>query len=304
MIVNCATTYNLGAVKLGMYHGEEVLNVCSVTPLDLISTKVVRASAIFSWDLPAMRELCANALFYGCEVEVGGPAVTFNHKRLDLPGVRVHVGLHDCDEVQGTFPMTWTSRGCIRDCPWCIVPTIEGREMRPIAPIYAPMILDNNFLALPEYHIDAVLQEWSGKKVDWNQGLDARLYTPAFKEKVEKYDVRPTVWRFAYDFGGAKNAVRRAVEDLNHINHNRIRVYILFNHDESPPEARDRVEEIISWGASPYPMSYYPLDWEDRAYHVSPQWTYQEIVDFRRFFSRAHLWRSMTYEDYKPRKVA
>lgn len=164
---------------------------------------------------------------------------------------------------------------------------------------YAPMILDNNFLACSEKHVERVLQIYAGRKVDWNQGLDARLYTPAFRRRVEHWGVRPTVWRFAYDSGGVGRHVQRAIEDLP-APYNRIRVYLLFNHDEAPEEARARAEEIIAWGASPWPMAYRPLDWEDRGYYVSEGWTQRQVTDFRRFFSRAQLWRSMSFDGYQP----
>tara|TARA_Y100001951_G_C11285707_1_gene268534 strand:+ start:1218 stop:1757 length:540 start_codon:yes stop_codon:yes gene_type:complete len=169
---------------------------------------------------------------------------------------------------------------------------------------YAPLILDNNFLACSEAHQERVMQAWSGRKADWNQGLDARLYTPEFRQLVHKHGVRPTVWRFAYDSAGTGKHVQRAIEDLNAagIIYRKIMVYLLFNFNETPEEARSRAEEIIEWGASPWPMSYRPLDWESEDYYISPQWDRRQIIDFRRFFSRGQLWRSMSFNDYKPRK--
>lgn len=77
------------------------------------------------------------------------------------------------------------TRGCIRSCPWCIVPRKEGR-IRPAAAwrdIKRPssralVLLDNNVLAC-DFGLQQI--EEMGHEpvwVDFNQGLDARLITP------------------------------------------------------------------------------------------------------------------------------
>ena len=77
------------------------------------------------------------------------------------------------------------TRGCIRNCEWCIVPRKEG-SIRPAATweeVKRPdsrqiVFLDNNVLA-SEHGLEQIDQ--MGDKpvwVDFNQGLDARLITP------------------------------------------------------------------------------------------------------------------------------
>jgi hypothetical protein len=305
IIFNAAKTYNLATVKMSKKNPDALLiNSPSLpTPIDLMMADKINISAIFSWDLPRLRSVADNALFFGCKVLIGGPAVANNIKSLS----KYNIGYdHGAEYVEGDFSMTWTSRGCIRNCSWCIVPKIEGRTMIERDNLhYAPLVLDNNFLACSDKHIEKVLTLWSGKKVDFNQGLDARLYTPQFREQIEYYNIRPTVWRFAYDTGGVGRYVQKAIKDLTKsgVRHERIRIYLLFNHMEPPNEARERAEEIISWGASPFPMAYRPLDWEKEDYYTSPHWSREQIIDFRRFFSRAQLWRSMEFDNYKPRKT-
>jgi hypothetical protein len=294
-----------------LHPGALVINYPSKpTPIDyqLNHDNIVLISAIFSWDLPHLKEVVADACFYNQQIDIGGPAVMHNEANLTALDRCVRIKhYHDAEHVKGNFPMTWTSRGCIRNCPWCIVPTIEGRVMNEYDDLhYAPLILDNNFLACSDAHIERVLKIWSGRKVDWNQGLDARLYQPTFRKLVDRYQVNPITWRFAYDSDGVGRHVQRAIEDLRShaVTTRRIRVYLLFNHDETIPEAIDRANEIIEWGASPYPMAYRPLDWMSRDYYTSSDWTREKIIDFRRFFSRPWFWASMNFADYKPRKGA
>ena len=165
-VVNCSKTYNLAAKKLAVYyraqHDVEEYNPSSwPTPIDLHLSDQVLASAIFSWDLPRLRTLVKDAQFYGCDVQAGGPAVIHSASALEreIEADSIQTGLHACEETAGDYPMAWTSRGCIRDCPWCIVPSIEGRTMQEKKHLeYAPLILDNNFLACLPAHQERVMQ--------------------------------------------------------------------------------------------------------------------------------------------------
>lgn len=86
----------------------------------------------------------------------------------------------DCDHAIG-----FLTRGCIRNCPWCCVPRKEGkiRPYRTWREIKREdsrdiVFMDNNVLAC-EYEIDQ-MRDMIGQnvRVDFNQGLDARLITP------------------------------------------------------------------------------------------------------------------------------
>ena len=83
------------------------------------------------------------------------------------------------------YAIGFLTRGCIRRCPWCIVPQKEG-QIRPAATweeIKRPdsdriIFIDNNVLAC-EHGLQQI-EAMGGQRiwVDFNQGLDARLITP------------------------------------------------------------------------------------------------------------------------------
>lgn len=86
----------------------------------------------------------------------------------------------DCKHAIG-----FLTRGCIRHCPWCVVPRKEGaiRPYRTWREIKRPdsrdiVFMDNNVLACS--HGIEQIQKMIGQdvRVDFNQGLDARLITP------------------------------------------------------------------------------------------------------------------------------
>lgn len=101
------------------------------------------------------------------------------------------------DEIEATAPdysiypqfreaYGFLTRGCIRSCPWCIVPSKEGaiRVAGDVEQIAAGrrevVLMDNNFLAAPAAFVAEQLEKAArlGLKIDFNQGLDARLVTP------------------------------------------------------------------------------------------------------------------------------
>ena len=81
----------------------------------------------------------------------------------------------ECD-----YSIIWFSRGCIRNCPFCVVRRKEGRihsvEPKNLNPNGKFIkVMDNNFFANPNWR-DAVkqLQEWD-QPIDL-QGFDIRLF--------------------------------------------------------------------------------------------------------------------------------
>lgn len=80
------------------------------------------------------------------------------------------------------YAIGFLTRGCIRHCPWCVVPKKEGR-IRPYKTwreikrqdSRKIVFMDNNVLACP--HGIEQMRDMTGQdvRIDFNQGLDARL---------------------------------------------------------------------------------------------------------------------------------
>lgn len=86
---------------------------------------------------------------------------------------------------ENEYSIGYLSRGCIRNCAFCFIPQKEGRlklhsSLKEFYNKKLPkiMLLDNNFLALP--NCIELLEELkkTGKSITFKQGLDFRLLTP------------------------------------------------------------------------------------------------------------------------------
>lgn len=103
------------------------------------------------------------------------------------------------DEIEHTCPdyafaginysMGFLTRGCIRACPWCVVPKKEGK-IRPHADIEEfcrhrdVVLMDNNVLAHDHGIVQIEKMARRGLRVDFNQGLDARLIDKAIAQRL------------------------------------------------------------------------------------------------------------------------
>ena len=92
----------------------------------------------------------------------------------------------EVEEMKPKLNFGFTTRGCFRECPFCIVPRKEGK-LRVVGDIYdfwdgkskAIRILDNNILGNRK-HFEMICTQLSthNLKVDFTQGLDAGGKTP------------------------------------------------------------------------------------------------------------------------------
>ncbi len=195
----------------------------------------------------------------------------------------------------------FSSRGCIRKCPFCVVPKLEGM-IRPcitdiqnyVYPGHKRIIFwDNNFFASPNWK--KVLQDLNdlGIKVDFNQGLDARLIDD---EKARMLaDLKIPMLRMAYDYVGDKNSIMDSVELLSDygVRRRNIFIYTLYNfydsvnrlYNDTPEIFLMKIRTILQLGCVAYPMRFEPNSSLKKNQFISPNWTKEQlemIADARR----------------------
>jgi hypothetical protein len=250
-----------------------------------------------------------SSLIPDAKITVGGIYASIIPERIRsfFPQVNIQIGIHegaekyipdydilnDVEKWKGwNTSILFTSRGCIRKCPFCVVPKIEGEIKSTIEDIRhfifpdhkKVIVWDNNFLASPNWKM--MLNQFIelGLRVDFNQGLDARLID---EEKAALIaDLKPENIRMAYDYPGERNAAHKAVElfEDQGIRRRRIFFYVLYNfyqsgypYADTPEIFLDIIKDIAEMGSVSYPMRFEPLDSLSKGQFISPNWNTKRL---------------------------
>ena len=194
----------------------------------------------------------------------------------------------EIESVKARINYGYTTRGCIRKCPWCVVPVSEGK-LRVVGDIYDiwdgknkwVVLFDNNILADPN-HFDLICSQLIKEDlvVDFNQGLDIRLITPAICKQLEKLRFKKEV-RFSFDQPAMENVVRRKVLLLRRYHIPKFYFfYVLVGFNTTFEEDMHRLKLLKEWGCRPYVMRHTNTPKEKRyirlAQWVNMFWTFQK----------------------------
>lgn len=164
--------------------------------------------------------------------------------------------------------IVFTSRGCNNNCPWCIVPKIEGnlREL-PIMP--GNIIQDNNFLMTSRQHKDKVFEMLKTQRtVQFKGGLQSNLIDDHFVDAIRGLKI-DELW-LACDTDNALPQLKMACSKLIDAGFNRdkIKCYALIGDDMDKNEGRLR--EIYNAGAMPFAQLM--RDFTDTKTEYSKDW--------------------------------
>jgi len=214
-------------------------------PLWLPPADEVHISVTFTWDLDKARRLADVWGFYYPVVKVGGPALDAKPNGF-TPG---------CYLKQG---VTFTTRGCNGDCPWCLVKGREGRlvEIPNFAPGY--IIQDNNLLQASQCHLENVRAMLNSQRryAVLSGGIDARLVVGWRLEWLRS--LRISELFLAADTKAALGPLEKAVKRLG-LPRKKCRVYTLLAYGgETIDEATERLEAVWQMGALPFAQLYQP----------------------------------------------
>jgi len=254
-------------------------------------------SVVFTWDLPEAYQRAVWLRQLGYTVHAGGPACLLMPDYLARVAT-VNQGAEN-DMISLHNPnATFTSRGCVRLCPFCAVWRIEGqlRELNdwPVRPI----VCDNNLLACSRVHFDSVIDKLKPLRgIDFNQGLDARLLTEYHADRLAELDC---MVRLAFDSVSYEVDFMCAFEMLRAAGFpkHRIRVYVLVGFRDTPDDALYRLRTVAGLGIDPNPMRYNPLDTLRRDSYVGPNWTDSELTRYVRYWANLRYFRAVPFEDF------
>ena len=164
--------------------------------------------------------------------------------------------------------VVFTTRGCSNNCPWCIVPRLEGPLAElPVTP--GNIIQDNNFLQASRGHKDKVFDMLKHQRgICFKGGLQASLVDEHFVEAVRGLRIAE-LW-LACDTDAALEGFRRACGDLVKAGFRRekIKCYVLIGKDMGADEARLRA--VYGAGAMPFAQLY--RDFSDTKTEYGTEW--------------------------------
>lgn len=195
------------------------------------------------------------------------------------------------------YSMGFLTRGCDRKCPWCIVPEKEGRlrahaDFAEFLRHDRVVFLDNNVLG--HAHGIAQIEKLAGVgvKVDFNQGLDARLIDDGVARRLARLRWWKPV-RLACDTQGSMKEVQRAVALLRYHNCTpmRYRCYVLVREVE---DALERVKFLKGLRVDAFAQPY-----RDRK-GTPPT---GEQRHFARWVNHPAVIGSCTWEEYREGKM-
>lgn len=175
-------------------------------------------------------------LFPPCEIEIGGSGYDLETKLPDnIEYLKPDYSLYSNSD----YSLGFTTRGCIRKCPFCIVPQKEGK-IKVVAGLYdiwdkdheKIVLLDNNILAMPKHFFKVTSQiKKENLIVDFNQGLDCRLLTGLMAKELKS--LRRPILRFSFDNINYEKKVLQAISLLKKHGIERVMWYVLVGFDST-----------------------------------------------------------------------
>lgn len=232
-------------------------------------------TSLFTWDWGSLVESIKvfNGKFPTSEIMVGGMAASLLADKIEsVTGIKPHSGLYNEAEFyapdysmmfgrKSGISITSTTRGCPNKCSFCSVKELEpefyAKEEweKDINVDFGKIVFwDNNFLASPNFVRDCEKILALGKKVDFNQGLEARLYDEEKAKILARLNIDPL--RFAFDDIWQEQHVLKAIRLAKKYTEKEICVYALYNFEDSPEDLFYRIDLLNREGVLCFPMEY------------------------------------------------
>ena len=231
------------------------------------------------------------------------------------------------EDIRYTYPVRnayfgYASRGCVRKCAFCGVPKLEGpqREMPPLSELVNGItaahgvkkdlvLMDNNITASVRYRevmaeirdlgfeVGAKLTRPGSRpikrRVDFNQGVDARILakSPMYLREMATVCISPL--RIAFDHIGMRKVYQVAIRMAADNAITSLSNYMLYNFMDTPNDLYERMglnialNEELKVRIWSFPMRYQPVTLKDRS-HVGKNWNRYYLRSFQLMLQATH----------------
>lgn len=205
--------------------------------------------------------------------------------------------IEDCQLDYSIYPKCrttylWFSRGCVRNCPWCIVRQKEGWIKSTIPKNLNPLgnyitVQDNNFFESGNWWPAIQQLRYYNQPVDF-QGIDVRTITEGQSKTLTTLKHYKQI-KIAWDNPRDVKPFLSGLQTLtNFIKPYKIMCYVLIGHPgvhDAKDEDLSRVELLRDIGVDPFVMPYDKSD------------PYQK--KFARWVNHKAIFKSVKWEDYR-----
>jgi len=216
----------------------------------------------------------------------------------------------------------YASRGCIRKCHFCGVPKLEGDQrdaqsitalVKAIEARHGPkrdlMLMDNNVVASANYkEIIAEIRDLGFvpgaklsrpgrspvlRRVDFNQGVDARILCKdeMYLKEMSTICIKPL--RIAFDHLGVKKPYETAIRMSHNVGLHDLSNYMLYNFKDTPSDLYERMRlniklnEELGIRIFSFPMRFQPTDQPNRD-HVGDHWSKHQLRSMQVILQATH----------------
>lgn len=274
---------NLALMKISAWHKQQGDNVEFATMFNHYDR--IYKSKVFTFT--ADNNYCYNTDEY---IEGGTGYNLTTELPQNIDSICPDYSLYNCEYAYG-----FLTRGCIRKCEHCFVPEKEG-NIKSNADIQqflgnkkSAILMDNNVLAC-EHGIKQIEKIAKMKiKIDFNQGLDARLIDDSIAKLLSKIKWLSPV-RLACDSISMMESIRKAVELLRWHNcrPERYFIYVLI---KDINDTLERIKFIKGMALDPFGQVY-----RDKENKFKPTPMH---YDLERWINHKAIFKSVEWENYK-----
>lgn len=261
---------NVALMKLSAYHkrlGDDV----SLGWLPWEEPDLCYASKIF--------DFTPEPLLPECECIVGGSGyLTSNIEIEGFDKIMPDYSLYGCDYAIGRF-----SRGCPNRCPWCVVPKMDGEEVRKVADLRdfwqgqkVVRVLDDNLMQNKGLFTDACEQLHDAKVRTIWEALDIRLVDDDIAHALASVKLEKSI-HFAWDGPAQDRAIEPGIATLERhgLKPYKLVFYVLVGFNTTREYDLFRINRLRELGANPFVM---PFNRKDPYQRNLARWCNNKVI--------------------------
>ena len=195
------------------------------------------------------------------------------------------------------YSVQFTTRGCVRNCEFCLVRQKEGLthdvELLTLNPDGKYIkVMDNNFFSSKTWKQRLETLKLYNQYLDFNQGIDIRTITDEQASALGECKIKTI--HIAWDNIEDEKQVMKGIEILTkYVKPYKISCYVLVGYKSDCILDDDlyRVKKLDSLGIDPFAMGY--IDYNNPYFKRS-----KEVKDFCRWVNMKATFKTCEWEDY------